>query len=59
MIVVDSNILAYFYLPGGFAESAYDCEFAALVMTLDVNLVTMDKKLLATFPELSVPLVAI
>lgn len=130
MIVVDSNILAYFYLPGDFTQaaerlfgedpdwaapllwrsefrniltgyirrdrllvshaaavqveaealmagkeyevdsysvfrlveisncSAYDCEFAALASNLGVKLVTMDKKLLAAFPEWSVPLVA-
>jgi len=31
--------------------SAYDCEFIALAMKLDTRLVTMDKKLLKTFPK--------
>jgi predicted nucleic acid-binding protein len=31
--------------------SACDCEFVALAMTLDTRLVTMDKKLLRTFPQ--------
>jgi predicted nucleic acid-binding protein len=36
--------------------SAYDCEFVALAMTLDVKLVTMDAKLLKAFPEYAVGL---
>lgn len=37
--------------------SAYDCEFVALAMQLDVTLVTMDAKLLKAFPKqaLSLP----
>ena len=31
--------------------SAYDCEFIALAIQLDTTLVTMDKKLLGSFPE--------
>ena len=31
--------------------SAYDCEFVALAMTLGVKLVTMDAKLLKSFPK--------
>ncbi len=31
--------------------SAYDCEFVALALSLDVPLVTEDRKLLATFPR--------
>ena len=31
--------------------SAYDCEFVALAKGLDVRLVTMDRKLVASFPE--------
>lgn len=34
--------------------SAYDCEFVSLAKSLDTNLVTADKKLLAAFPELAV-----
>jgi len=34
--------------------SAYDCEFAALALTLQVRLVTSDKKVLAAFPEMAV-----
>ena len=36
--------------------SAYDCEFVALAMDLDVPLVTSDKKLLTHFPEVSISL---
>jgi predicted nucleic acid-binding protein len=36
--------------------SAYDCEFAALAMTLGVKLVTMDAKLLKSFPGCAVAL---
>lgn len=38
--------------------SAYDCEFVALAMKLDVTLVTMDAKLLQSFPKRSVALSA-
>lgn len=38
--------------------SAYDCEFIALAARLQTKLVTMDKKLLRTFPQLAVALVA-
>jgi predicted nucleic acid-binding protein len=38
--------------------SAYDCEFVALALKLDTQLVTMDKKLLRAFPERTVALVA-
>lgn len=31
--------------------SAYDCEFIALAIQIDTNLVTMDKKLLRAFPK--------
>ncbi len=36
--------------------SAYDCEFAALALQLGVPLVTMDGKLLKTFPKFATPL---
>ncbi|MFM1988497.1 MAG: hypothetical protein RJA99_1454 [Pseudomonadota bacterium] len=38
--------------------SAYDCEFAALALALDVKLVTLDAKLLKAFPRLARPLPA-
>ena len=38
--------------------SAYDCEFAALAIRLDVKLVTTDSKLLKAFPKLAQPLAA-
>lgn len=38
--------------------SAYDCEFAALAMKLDTQLVTMDKKLLRAFPQVAIALSA-
>jgi predicted nucleic acid-binding protein len=39
--------------------SAYDCEFVALAVQLEIKLVTMDKKLLKSFPQLVVVLTAI
>lgn len=50
MIVVDSMVLAYLYLPG---------EFIALTTKLDTRLVTMDKKLLRAFPARAVGLTAV
>lgn len=38
--------------------SAYDCEFIALAMQLDTQLVTMDGKLLRAFPQRAVALTA-
>lgn len=37
-------------------RSAYDCEFIALAQDLGVQLVTVDKKLLASFPETAISL---
>ena len=36
--------------------SAYDCEFVALARDLAVPLVTVDRELLAAFPDHAVPL---
>ena len=36
--------------------SAYDCEFVALAMRLDTRVITMDRKLLRSFPSRCVPL---
>lgn len=36
--------------------SAYDCEFVALAIKLDTQLVTMDKKLLKAFPKRAIAL---
>ena len=38
--------------------SAYDCEFVALAIQLDVKLVTMDTKLLKAFPKRALSLAA-
>ena len=38
------------------ACSAYDCEFVAVALKLDVPIVTMDKALLRGFPKLAVSL---
>ena len=38
--------------------SAYDCEFIALATRLDTKLVTMDKKLLRSFPKRAAALTA-
>ena len=38
--------------------SAYDCEFVALALKLDIKLVTMDKKLLRAFPTTTIALSA-
>lgn len=34
--------------------SAYDCEFISLAKALNVKLITADKKLLNTFPDVAV-----
>ncbi len=38
--------------------SAYDCEYVALATDLGLRLVTMDRKLLGSFPDRTVPLVS-
>lgn len=38
--------------------SAYDCEFVALAMKLGTKLVTMDGKVLRSFPNIAVALIA-
>jgi len=40
------------------ACSAYDCEFAALALQIGTQLVTMDARLLKSFPKLAIPLPA-
>ncbi len=45
-------------LAGASGCTAYDCEFIALAESLGVPLVTSDKKLLATFRDIAVPLSA-
>lgn len=53
---VDSS--AVLELVRGSDCSAHDCEFVALALKLNARLVTADKKLLAAFPRLAVPLSA-
>ncbi len=36
--------------------SAYDCEFVALAQNMNVQLITMDKKVLKNFPETAISL---
>jgi len=36
--------------------SAYDCEFIALAQNMNVQMITMDKKVLKNFPETAKPL---
>ena len=36
--------------------SAYDCEFVALAMDLDVPLITVDKQILKRFPDVAIEL---
>lgn len=36
--------------------SAYDCEFVSLAMDLNISFVTMDKKILSSFPDITVSL---
>ena len=36
--------------------SAYDCEFVALAQSMNVQMITMDKKILKNFPETAIPL---
>ena len=39
--------------------SSYDCEFVALAKRLEVRLITMDKKLLSTFPKIAFSLISV
>ena len=48
--------LRIFRLAAECSCSAYDCEFIALAMDLDVPLVTVDRQILARFPETAVAL---
>ena len=36
--------------------SAYDCEFVALAQSMNIQMITMDKKILKNFPETAIPL---
>jgi len=36
--------------------SEYDCEFVALAQSTNVQMITMDKKILKNFPETAIPL---
>ena len=36
--------------------SAYDCEFVALAQNMNVQMITMDKKILKNFPETAIPI---
>jgi hypothetical protein len=64
MIIVDTNVIAYLYLPTEFtpdadiltlvkdsACSAYDCEFVSLARNLNTILVTTDRKIFSEFPN--------
>ena len=51
--VASAQVLA---LAAGSACSAYDCEFVALARDLDVTLVTVDKQVLAQFPDVAIGL---
>jgi predicted nucleic acid-binding protein len=84
VIAVDTNVIAYLYLPSTHTKdaeallagrefevdsqrvlelvrdsdcSAYDCEFIALALQLDVKLVTMDARLRRAFPARTVSLI--
>lgn len=50
-IGVSRTILA---LAESSGHSAYDCEFVAVAMQLDVPLITNDRKLRRTFPEIAI-----
>jgi predicted nucleic acid-binding protein len=51
--VISSHVLR---LATQSACSAYDCEFVALAQDLNVPLVTVDKQVLAEFPEVAISL---
>lgn len=54
-LAVDSKIVLQ--LTASSTCSAYDCEFVALAVMLQTQLVTMDKKLLREFPQVAMALV--
>ena len=51
--VTSAQVLA---LAAGSACSAYDCEFVALARDLNATLVTVDKQVLAHFPDVAIGL---
>ncbi len=53
-LAVDSNTVLQ--LTASSTCTAYDCEFVALAVALQVKLVTMDKKLLREFPHVAIAL---
>ena len=53
----EMDSLSVLELVGDSECSAYDCEFVALAMKLGTKLVTMDGKVLRSFPNIAVPLV--
>lgn len=50
------NVSDVLHLAATHKHPAYDCEFVALAKELDTKLVTMNKKILRSFPETAVSL---